>query len=313
MDTSKERNTTGSIPARKEQATTLADRREDAPEASREAVDEDGYLISTPTMPELTPHHLAIKQAIESLDYHLEQQGRNYLCAGDVHLYDRKGQRRCFLDPDILLFLTPPPGGQVRVYKAWEGDVPDLVVEVLSDRSRENDLGDKKARYARIGVAEYWLFAPPELPIEDLPALQGFRLGRQGYESIAPVAAQVKGYATDLYPSAVLDASWGVDANAELRLFSPLENDWCPLSRDVRQLLWQAQQQLMEIEARKRTERKRAEREQARAARARTRTQQAEMQAARARTRAQETIARLQRLLHEQGIALPDEHPENDA
>ena len=219
--------------------------------------------------------------------------------------------------------------------------MPDLVVEVLSDRSRENDLGDKKARYARIGVAEYWLFAPPELPIEDLPALQGFRLGRQGYESIAPVATQVKGYATDLYPSAVLDASWGVDANAELRLFSPLENDWCPLSRAVRQLLWQAQQQLMEIEARKRTERKRAEREQARAARARTRTQQAqaraahartrtqqaqaraaraqtrtqqaEMRAARARTRAQETIARLQRLLHEQGIALPDEHPENDA
>ena len=64
----------------------------------------------------------------------------------------------------------------------------------------------------------------------------------------------------------------------------------------------------MEIEARKR-----AEREQARAARARTRTQQAQARAARARTHAQETIARLQRLLHEQGIALPDEHPENDA
>ena len=281
----------------KEQATTLADRREDAPEASGEAVDEDGYLISTPTMPELTPHHLAIKQAIESLDYHLERQGRNYLCAGDVHLYDRKGQRRRFLDPDILLFLTPPPGGQVRVYKAWEGDVPDLVVEVLSDRSQENDLGDKKARYARIGVAEYWLFAPPELPIEDLPALQGFRLGRQGYESIAPVAAQVKGYATDLYPSAALDASWGVDANAELRLFSPLENDWCPLSRDVRQLWWQAQQQLMEIETGKR-----AEREQARADHAEIRAQ-----------KAMEKYAQLQRLLRERGIALPDERPENGA
>ena len=309
---------TGSIPALKEQATTLADRQEDAPEVSREAVDADGYLISTPTMPELTPHHLSIKQAIESLDYHLEQQGRNYLCAGDVHLYDRKGQRRRFLSPDILLFLTPPPGGQIRVYKAWEGDVPDLVVEVLSDRSWENDLGDKKARYARIGVAEYWLFAPPELPIEDLPALQGFRLGRQGYESIAPVAAQVKGYATDLYPSAVLDASWGVDANAELRLFSPLENDWCPLSRDVRQLLWQAQQQLIEIEARKRAEREqaRADHAERQAARERTRAQQAERQAARERIRAQEAMekyAQLQRLLREQGMASSDDHSENGA
>ena len=75
--------------------------------------------------------------------------------------------------------------------------MPNLMMGVLSDSSWENDLGDKKARYARIGVAEYWLFAPPELPIENLPVLQGFRLERQGYEAIAPVAAQVKGYATD--------------------------------------------------------------------------------------------------------------------
>ena len=266
-------------------------------------------------MPELTPHHLAIKQAIESLDCHLEQQGRNYLCAGDVHLYDRKGQRRRFLSPDILLFLPPPPGGQVRVYKAWEGDVPDPVVEVLSDRSWENDLGDKKARYARIRVAEYWLFAPPELPIENLPALQGFHLERRGYEAIAPVAAQVKGYATDLYPSAVLDASWGVDANAELRLFSPLENDWCPLSKDMRQLLWQAQQQLIEIEARKRAEREEARVQEIMEENARLRRRLREHGE---RERAQdgdeeEENARLRRRLRERGIALPDERPENGA
>ena len=176
---------------------------------------------------------------------------------------------------------------------------------MLSDSTLLNDLGDKKKRYAQLGIAEYWIFAPPEFHIEDLPALQGFRLGRHGYEPIAPVAAQVKGYAADLYPSAVLGAAWGEDAQALLRLFSPLENDWCPLSREVRQLWWQAQQQLLEERARADREQARADREQTRAdhaetqaARERTRAQQAETQAARERTRAQETMeenARLRR------------------
>ena len=308
----------GPAPALKERPATLSHLPEEALDRPREAVDEDGYLTSTPTMPELTPHHIAVKLAIESLEYHLDKSGQEYLCAGNVLLYDLPDQRRRFLSPDIILFLTPPPGEQARVYKAWEGDLPDLVAEVLSDSTLLNDLGDKKARYAQLGIAEYWIFAPPEFHIEDLPALQGFRLGRYGYEPIAPVAAQVKGYAADLYPSAVLGAAWGEDAQALLRLFSPLENDWCPLSKEVRQLWWQAQQQLIEERARADREQARADREQARADREQARADHeqaradhAETQVARERTRAQEKIARLQRLLREQGIALPDEPPEN--
>ena len=323
----------GPVPALKEPA-TLSPLPEDVFVRPGEAVDEDGYLTSTPTMPELAPHPIAVKLAIESLDYHLDKSGQECLCVldksgqeclcvGNVLLYDLPGQRRRFLSPDIILFLTPPPGGQARVYKAWEGDMPDLVAEVLSDSTLAKDLGDKKKRYAQLGIAEYWIFAPPEFHIEDLPALQGFRLGRYGYEPIAPVAAQVKGYAAELYPSAVLGAAWGEDAQALLRLFSPLENDWCPLSREVRQLWWQAQQQLLEERARADREQARADREQARANREQaradreqTRAQQAETQAARERTRAQETMeenARLRRLLHEQGRVSPDERPENGA
>ena len=309
----KERKMAGPAPALKERPATLSPLPEDVCVRPREAADEDGYLTSTPTMPELTPHPIAVKLAIESLEYHLDKSGQEYLCAGNVLLYDRPDERRRFLSPDIILFLTPPPGGQARVYKAWEGDRPDLVAEALSDSTLLNDLGDKKERYAQLGIAEYWIFAPPEFHIEDQPALQGFRLGRYGYEPIAPVAAPVKGYAAELYPSAVLGAAWGEDAQSLLRLFSPLENDWCPLSREVRQLWWQAQQQLIEERARADREQARADREQTRADHAETRAQQAETQAARERTRAQEKIARLQRLLHEQGIALPDEPPENGA
>jgi len=37
---------------------------------------------------------------------------------------------------------------------------PDVVVEVLSPSTRRNDLGRKKATFARFGVSEYWLLDP---------------------------------------------------------------------------------------------------------------------------------------------------------
>lgn len=38
--------------------------------------------------------------------------------------------------------------------------VPDLVVEVLSPGTRENDLGPKRDAYGRAGVSELWLVDP---------------------------------------------------------------------------------------------------------------------------------------------------------
>ena len=40
------------------------------------------------------------------------------------------------------------------------GRVPDLVVEVLSPGTRENDLGPKRDAYGRAGVRELWLVDP---------------------------------------------------------------------------------------------------------------------------------------------------------
>ena len=42
--------------------------------------------------------------------------------------------------------------------------VPDLVVEVLSPATRENDLGPKRDRYLRAGVREVWLIDPRSAP-----------------------------------------------------------------------------------------------------------------------------------------------------
>lgn len=59
--------------------------------------------------------------------------------------------------PDLLWWTEarrPPPGtGGVQV-------VPDLVVEVLGPRSRDNDLLVKPGVYERLGVQEFWRVDP---------------------------------------------------------------------------------------------------------------------------------------------------------
>jgi Uma2 family endonuclease len=43
---------------------------------------------------------------------------------------------------------------------------PDVVVEIFSPSTKKNDLGRKKATFARFGVAEYWLVDPYKERVE---------------------------------------------------------------------------------------------------------------------------------------------------
>ena len=93
---------------------------------------------------------------------------------------------------------NPPPAPDVYVvfgvanrpresYVVWEeGKPPDFVLEIVSPSSRRRDVREKPDLYAKIGVAELFLYDPrgedqPRLPGVD-PALSGFELcgGRGG-------------------------------------------------------------------------------------------------------------------------------------
>ena len=48
-----------------------------------------------------------------------------------------------------------------RLYLPWEaGKVPDFVLEVASESTGHQDIVEKRALYARIGIGEYWRFDP---------------------------------------------------------------------------------------------------------------------------------------------------------
>ncbi|MGH9801060.1 MAG: Uma2 family endonuclease, partial [Blastocatellia bacterium] len=70
-----------------------------------------------------------------------------------------------------------------RIYKLWEeGQAPQVVIEVSSRKTKNEDLTWKKQLYAWLGVAEYFIF-DPEYKLK--PALRAFRL--RGKELIEEV------------------------------------------------------------------------------------------------------------------------------
>lgn len=78
------------------------------------------------------------------------------------------------------------PKKRRRTYKLWaEKKSPSFVIEVTSESTCDEDV-DKMRKYARLGVAEYFLFDPLDEYL--VPRFQGFRLAGDRYEPIQPEA-----------------------------------------------------------------------------------------------------------------------------
>lgn len=107
------------------------------------------------------------------------------------------------------------------------GLVPTFVLEVASEGTWRRDVGDKRAIYAAIGVAEYWRFDPEGsyYPV----ALAGERLVNGEYEPIeidSDSAGVLRGHSNTL----------GLDICArgelELRLYDPANGEWLRSHRE---------------------------------------------------------------------------------
>lgn len=57
--------------------------------------------------------------------------------------------------PDIAVYLTPPKGKKDRTL--WRTWVPELVIEVVSEGSRDRDYTEKRDEYWTLGAKEYWI------------------------------------------------------------------------------------------------------------------------------------------------------------
>ena len=104
--------------------------------------------------------------------------------AGNMFVYWREGDPRAVFCPDVF-FVRGVDKRRRRTFKLWdEGHPPTFVLELSSESTWLEDVGNKKALCARLGVREYFLCDPEGLALH--PPLQGFRLERDDYRRIAP-------------------------------------------------------------------------------------------------------------------------------
>ena len=101
-----------------------------------------------------------------------------------MFLYYEEGNPRAVVDPDLYVVFGVPKKVR-RTYKSWEeGKVPDVIFDLISEKTYRVDLGEKRFLYEELGVKEYFLFDPLSERLR--PPLQGFRLVEDYYMPLVP-------------------------------------------------------------------------------------------------------------------------------
>jgi hypothetical protein len=103
-------------------------------------------------------------------------------------LYYSQGFPKLRVAPDVMVIFDVAKGGRDN-YKIWEEkQVPQVIFEMTSASTRNQDQEFKKNLYEQLGVTEYWLFDPRG---EWIPQqLIGYRLERDHYELIGDNCSQ---------------------------------------------------------------------------------------------------------------------------
>jgi Uma2 family endonuclease len=135
-------------------------------------------------MAESPEHRILMATLIERLQDHFREKGLRAMASGNTFVYDEEDNPVRRVSPDVYVVLDRDPTEPER-YLYWkEGRAPDFVLEATSPGTADEDQRDKKARYAGMGVAEYFLCDPKREYLT--PPLQGFRLTAGTYRPIRP-------------------------------------------------------------------------------------------------------------------------------
>lgn len=99
-------------------------------------------------------HQLIVSRLVRFLEDHVSTRrlGRVYAAPADV-----KFSEESVVEPDIVYVSKEKSR---NVYETFIDVVPDLIVEVLSEGTRQRDFGEKMKLYARHGVSHYWIADP---------------------------------------------------------------------------------------------------------------------------------------------------------
>ena len=143
--------------------------------------------------------------------------------AGNMLVYYRVNDVTARLAPDVFVVFGVPNRLRPSYFVWREGKAPDFVIEIASASTVNNDLGDKRDKYAELGVAEYWRFDPTGECLE--PRLQCDVLGADGQYRAAALVQDADGTVRGHSPLLGLDFHAPAD-DGRLRLYDPVKEMW---------------------------------------------------------------------------------------
>ena len=164
------------------------------------------FPVDEAAPPEGDEHRLAKEMATDALTTFFERIGRRIYVSAELPVY-YPGER--MFAPDVLAVADVDTQQRKHWAVSHEGKGLDFILEVIVSGRRRKDLVENPARYARLGIPEYFVL--------DLgrQALWGWRLqpGERTYHSIHPTRGTL--------PSRVLGLELGLEAGRLRFHFGP--------------------------------------------------------------------------------------------
>lgn len=197
------------------EATLLA--ADGTPRLAHVAYDDDGYPHTDgEPLGQNSTQVDQIHYAFGALRRWVRQRFRDAFTGCDMFVYPQRAKLSESVAPDVFVALGA--GDHRRnSYKLFEGEpVPSFVLEVLSGGTADKDLGDKKRKYARMGVGEYFMFDPFGGDIAG--GIAAYRLRKKKYQPMEPQPGG--GYRSD-----VLKLEFSADGE-RLRLRDPATGEY---------------------------------------------------------------------------------------
>jgi len=234
-------------------------------------------------MGETPIHGKNLSTAVETLDRHFAGDPMVYV-SGNMVVYYEKGNRHKHVSPDVFVAMGVHKDKPRDAYFVWEEQhVPDVVIELTSKSTADEDLDDKMSIYQDdMPVREYFLFDPKAEYLD--PPLQGYRMRAGKFVPIEMVAGRL--------PSEVLELELERDGKW-LRFYNPVTRRWLPTKDELVAALEAA------IEAERERARIAGERAEAEQERERTARERAEAERERLATELRGSGEELERLRQE--------------
>ena len=162
-----------------------------------------------------------LTDTVRALGLHFADRPDVYV-AGNMLVYYRVNDVSARLAPDVFVVFGVDDHLR-RSYFVWrEGKAPDFVMEIASESTVSNDTGQKRDRYAQLGVSEYWRFDPTGECLE--PLLQCDLLEDGQYR---PVELSQDPDGTIRGHSQLLGLDiYATPGEGRLRLYDPVEERW---------------------------------------------------------------------------------------